>query len=140
MTTAGWFALGGVVIGGILKWLCVLVLGRGSCARMNFRDSPAVVRGSGQGFYRLDPTSVQQVAQAITEAQAELADVQRSIERAYADGVRQESVEGLRTHRDSLKQRLKRLEVDLEEVRFVFGEQPTEQHGETGVASGLRAA
>jgi hypothetical protein len=106
----------------------------------NIRDSPAVARGAGQGFYRLDPTSVKRVAQAANEVQAELADVERSIERAYAGEGEHGQVEALRTHRDGLKQRLKRLEADLEEVRFVLGEEPAGQRGETGIGSGLRAA
>jgi hypothetical protein len=106
----------------------------------NIRDSPAVVRGSAQGFYRLDPTSVERVEQARNEIQAELTDVERSIERAYAGAGQQGPVEALRTHRDSLKQRLKRLATDLDEVRFVFGEEPAERHSGTGVGSGLRAA
>ena len=106
----------------------------------NIRDSPAVVRCSGQGFYRLDRTSIERAEQAADEAQAELADVERSIERAYAGGGQDGSVETLRTHRDGLKQRLKRLAADLDEVRFVFGEELVEQHGRTGVGSGLRAA
>lgn len=92
----------------------------------NIRDSPAVVRGSAQGFYRLDPSSIDRVNQAIGEAHAELADVQQSIERAYEGETELGSVESLRTHRDRLKQQLKRLEADTQELRYVFGEDPAE--------------
>lgn len=106
----------------------------------NIRDSPAVTRGSSQGFYALDPTSVDRLSQAIAEAQAELADVERSIERAYEGESQLGSVEALRTHRDHLRQQLKRLHADLQELRFVFEDDPVEQRGEPSVGPGLRAA
>jgi hypothetical protein len=99
----------------------------------NIRDSPAVVRGSAQGFYRLDPSSIDRVGQAIGEARAELTDVQQSIERAYDGESQSGTVESLRTHRDRLKQQLKRLEADMQELRYVFGEDSVEQ-GEGSVA------
>lgn len=106
----------------------------------NIRDSPAVVRGSTQGFYRLDPTSIERVGQVIEEARAELADVQQSIDRAYGGDTQHGSVESLRTHRDRLKQRLKRLEADIQELRYVFNDDPAERSGESAVGSALRAA
>jgi hypothetical protein len=106
----------------------------------NIRDSPAVTRGSSQGFYALDPTSVDRISQAMAEAQAELADVEQSIERAYSGDAGHGSVEALRTHRDHLRQQLRRLHGDFDEVRFVFGEGPVEQRSEPSVGSGLRAA
>lgn len=106
----------------------------------NIRDSPAVTRGSSQGFYALDPASVERIGQAVGEAQAELADVEHSIERAYAGDAVEGRVEGLRSHRDQLKQQLKRLEADLEEVRYVFGEDSTEQGGGSVAGPALRAA
>jgi hypothetical protein len=106
----------------------------------NIRDSPAVVRGSTQGFYRLDPSSIDRVNQAIGEAHAELTDVQQSINRVYEGETQQGSVESLRTHRDRLKQQLKRLEADMQELRYVFGEDPAEQGGEPVASPALRAA
>lgn len=106
----------------------------------NIRDSPAVVRGSAQGFYRLDPSSTERVGQAIGEARAELADVQQSIDRAYGGEGQVGSVESFRTHRDRLKQQLKRLETDMQELRYVFGEDPAEQGSEPAVGPALRAA
>jgi hypothetical protein len=106
----------------------------------NIRESPAVVRGSGQGFYALDPTRVEQVAQALSETQAELADIERSIERSYAGDTRGGSVEDLRAHRSVLKQQLKRQQADLDEVRFVFGEDSAGRLDGAVAGPGLRAA
>ncbi len=106
----------------------------------NIRDSPAVVRGSAQGFYRLDPSSVERVSQAIGEAQAELADVSQSIERAYTGDTQHGPVEALRKHRDGIKQQIKRLEADLQEVRYVLGEEPVAQGNESVSGPALRAA
>jgi hypothetical protein len=86
----------------------------------NVRDSPAVTRGSQQGYYRLDPSSVERIEQAMDELKAELADVQRSIEHAYGQAARAESTSALREHRDRLGQQIKRREADLREVRHVF--------------------
>jgi hypothetical protein len=51
----------------------------------NIRDSPAVIRGSTQGHYMLDPGSLDGITQQIGETQAELADIEQSIARAYAN-------------------------------------------------------
>jgi hypothetical protein len=48
------------------------------------RDSPAVVGSEGQGFYRLDPGSVEVPEREIGEAEAELADVERVLARTSA--------------------------------------------------------
>lgn len=106
----------------------------------NIRDSPAVVRDSSQGFYALDPTSVDRVSQAIAEAEAELADVERSLERAYAGDAQRGSVDALRTHRHRLKQQLKRLQADLQELRYVFEDDSAARDGEAAVEPDLRAA
>jgi hypothetical protein len=106
----------------------------------NIRDSPAVIRGSSQGFYALDPTSVDRVGQAIAEVQAELADLEQSIDRAYAGDTQHGPVEALRTHRDRLKQKLKRLEADFQELRYLFDDDPAEQRSESALGPGLRAA
>lgn len=105
----------------------------------NVRDSPAVLRGTAQGYYCLDPTSRERVTKMIGEAEAELADVQRSIDNAYATSASQGSVQTLRAHRDRLKQQIRRLEGDLKEVRFVFDRDALDETGATNDRS-LRAA
>jgi hypothetical protein len=106
----------------------------------NIRDSPAVVRGSTQGHYRLNPGSLDGVAQQIGEIQAELADVEQSIERAYASTAEQRSIEGLREHRDRLKQTLKRLQGKMSELHYVFDNQPADPDIKANVVEALRAA
>jgi hypothetical protein len=92
----------------------------------NIRDSPAVVRGSTQGYYRLDQHALDRIARQIDEAQAELADIEQSIERAYASTAEQRSIEGLREHRGHLEQTLKRLRGKMFELHYVFDDQPTD--------------
>lgn len=103
----------------------------------NVRDSPAVLRADRQGCYRLDAGSLGRVEQELSEAQAELADLEASIARAYREGG---ETEGLRGHRDELKQRLRRLQSEREELRYVFGEEQSREGQETAVGAGLRAA
>jgi hypothetical protein len=88
----------------------------------NIRDSPAVQRGSRQGHYRLDPGSLARVEQEFGEVRAELVDLDQTIERVYTDGQKPERIETLRSHRDQLKQRLKRLEGKMDELRYIFDE------------------
>ncbi len=110
----------------------------------NIRDSPAVARGSRQGYYKLDPESATPLEQQLSEVQAELADVERSIDLAYADADPSARVEALREHRSHLRQTAKRLEARLDEVRYVFqgrrdGDDRQDPHtAETAAA--LRAA
>jgi hypothetical protein len=85
----------------------------------NIRDSPAVVRGTRQGFYRLDPDLRQAVAREIDEARAELADVEASLRQAR-DANDNALVERLRAVRDGLNAGLKRLEARREELAAVF--------------------
>jgi septal ring factor EnvC (AmiA/AmiB activator) len=106
----------------------------------NVRDSPAVVRGTAQGYYRLDPASRERIAQEIAEAEAELTDVQQSIDRAYAASASQESVQTLRAHRDRLKQQIRRLKSDLDEIRYVFEQEALEEARASDGRSALRAA
>ena len=106
----------------------------------NIRDSPAVLRGSAQGFYRLDPASIQRATQAIAEVEAELIDVERSIDRTYAGERSARSADELRGHRDNLKQRLRRLEADLQELRYVFDEEGVDGAAPVAEDSALRAA
>jgi hypothetical protein len=106
----------------------------------NVRDSPAVVRGTAQGFYRLDPSSRERIAREINEAEAELADVRQSIDRAYAASAPPDSVRTLRAHRDRLSQQIKHLKADLEEVRYVFDQEALQEASAGGGRSGLRAA
>jgi hypothetical protein len=106
----------------------------------NIRDSPAVQRGSSPGHYRLDPTSTDRVAQQIGEVQAELADLERSIERAYADAEQHRSIAALREHRDRLNQNLKRLEAKMSELQYIFGEEPATPDADASVAQMVQAA
>jgi septal ring factor EnvC (AmiA/AmiB activator) len=91
----------------------------------NVRESPAVERGSKQGYYKLNPNSLDRVAQELNEAEAELADLEHSISRAYAVTTTGDPVhpETLRKHRTQLKQRLKRLEAMRRELRFIFSDE-----------------
>jgi hypothetical protein len=85
----------------------------------NIRDSPAVVRGSRPGFYRLDPARRAAVAQQLAEAQAELRDVVDVLARpATSSGER----ERLREHRTRLTARERRLEADVAELEAIFGD------------------
>lgn len=106
----------------------------------NVRDSPAVTRGSEQGYYRLDPSSIERIGQARNELKAELADVQRSLERAYEEATRAGSTSALREHRDRLGQQIKRLEADLREVRHVFDEDVADEGRPGRETAPLRAA
>jgi hypothetical protein len=105
----------------------------------NMRDSPAVVRGSNQGHYRLDPSSRDDVAQQVRETQAELADVEQSIGRAYASASERPSIERLREHRDHLKLILKRFEGKMSELDYIFDDQADDPES-TNVVGTLRAA
>jgi hypothetical protein len=111
----------------------------------NIRDSPAVIRGSRQGYYRLDPHSAGPLEQQLGENQAELADVEQSIERAYAAGEPSARIESLREHRSRLRQVAKRIEAKLDELRYVFhdtqdGGTQGEKLGSAALADALRAA
>jgi hypothetical protein len=111
----------------------------------NIRDSPAVTRGSRQGYYRLDSHSAGPLEQRLGENQAELADVEQSIERAYAAGEPSARIESLREHRSRLRQVLKRIEARLDEVRYVFedaqeGSIQSEKSPSAALADALRAA
>jgi hypothetical protein len=112
----------------------------------NIRDSPAVTRGSRQGYYKLDPGSAGPLEQQLSEAQAELADVERSIDLAYADGEPSTRIDALRQHRSHLRQTMKRVEARLDEVRYVFqdGQDGDDQRNPdaagAGAAAALRAA
>jgi septal ring factor EnvC (AmiA/AmiB activator) len=86
----------------------------------NIRDSPAVRRGSAQGRYRLDPESLETIAQQIAETQAELADVERSIARTDAS-TEQRTVDALHGHRGELTQSLRGLDGKMAELRHIFG-------------------
>jgi DNA repair exonuclease SbcCD ATPase subunit len=107
----------------------------------NVRDSPAVVRGTRQGYYRLESASLDRVAQGIREAEAELADAEQSLERARLAGDRAR-IDELRTHRDRLNQTLRRQADEVAELRHIFGLAATDadQVDESHPKSGLRAA
>jgi hypothetical protein len=110
----------------------------------NIRDSPVVARGSRQGYYKLDPKSGGPLEQQLNEVQAELADVERSIDRAYADAEPSAGIEALREHRSHLRQTAKRVEAKLDEVRYVLQDgRDDDAQGDldsADVATTLRAA
>jgi hypothetical protein len=106
----------------------------------NIRDSPAVRRGSMPGHYRLDPSSIELIGQQISEAHAELADLERSIERVYADTESGRSAEPLREHRERLQQSLKRLESSMNELRYIFAEDTSEPEITVRAVQPLQAA
>jgi hypothetical protein len=110
----------------------------------NIRDSPAVARGSRQGYYKLDPNSAAPFEQQLSEVQAELADVERSIDLAYADAEPSSRIEALREHRSHLRKTAKRIEARLDEVRYVFqGERDGDDRQDldaADTAAALRAA
>jgi len=85
----------------------------------NVRDSPAVVHGQTQGFYRLDPTRMDAVAHDLAEARAEMADLEQSLRRARAHHDTA-AIERLREHRDQLAATIKRLEARRDELAAVF--------------------
>ncbi|HEY3760073.1 MAG TPA: hypothetical protein VGL37_09950 [Solirubrobacteraceae bacterium] len=105
----------------------------------NVRDSAAVQRASKPGYYRLDSSSVDRAAQQASETRAELADVERSLERTYADPARSRGIEELRGHRDKLKQRLKRVEGTLAELQYIFAEEAQVDAPAGGVTPALAA-
>src|ERR1700722_12123733 len=94
----------------------------------NVRDSPAVVGAEGQGLYRLDPSSVDRVDQDIGEVKAELADAERRVTRAYEQGG---EVERRRREREGIKQRLRKLLADRDELGYVFAQEGTERTPDT---------
>jgi septal ring factor EnvC (AmiA/AmiB activator) len=105
----------------------------------NIRDSPAVRRGSVPGRYRLDPDSLETIAQQIAETQAELADVEKSIERTDAS-TEQRLTGALHEHRDELKQSLRGLEAKMAELHYIFAGSAPDSDGELDTNGALRAA
>ena len=105
----------------------------------NIRDSPAVRRGSVPGRYRLDPESLDTIAQQIAETQAELADVEKSIERTDAS-TEQRLIGALHAHRDDLKQSLRGLEAKMTELRYIFAGSEPGSGAELDSDGALRAA
>lgn len=103
----------------------------------NVRDSPAVVGAEGQGLYRLDPSSVDRVDQDIVEVEAELADAERRVARAYEQGG-----EGARRRREreEIKQRLRKLLADRDELGYVFAREVVGEAPDTAPAHVLHAA
>jgi hypothetical protein len=87
----------------------------------NIRDSPAVTRGARQGFYRLDPTAIDELQRELAETEAEMADVEQSLHRARTANDN-DRVEELRRHRDRLAAATKRLHARRDELAAVFAE------------------
>lgn len=104
----------------------------------NLRESPAIVRGERMGHYRLDRAAEGRLAQELAETDAELDDVRRMLERVREHGSPAEA-ERLRTHHDRLKNRRRRVQADLDEVRFVFAA-PDEGRAEKGAGDLAHAA
>jgi chromosome segregation ATPase len=105
----------------------------------NIRDSPAVARAAGQGYYRIAPVSRRQITEAIAETQAELADVGDVLTRARNDPDLRDRIDTLRDHRQRLTHRLRRLEADADEVAAIMADSSTDaqQHP---AAHALKAA
>jgi hypothetical protein len=93
----------------------------------NVRDSPAVVRGHQQGFYRLDPTRKDAVARDLAETRAEMADLEQSLQRARALNDTA-AIERLRQHRDRLAAAIKRLDARRDELAAVFSQEADGEH------------
>ena len=91
----------------------------------NIRDSPAVTRGSRPGYYRLDPHTLEKTKQQIRETQAELIDLQQTLELAPARDATDSQIDRLHTHLDQLTQLLKRLQRQAEELTYIFDEDQT---------------
>jgi hypothetical protein len=87
----------------------------------NVRNSPAVVRGSRPGYYRLDPGRRDRLRQELAEVQAELDDLGATLVRAREDPELRDRVNDLRGHRSRLDQRLRRLDADIAELDEIFG-------------------
>jgi hypothetical protein len=98
----------------------------------NVRDSPAVLGGEGQGLYRLDPGSVEAVEREVGETEAELADVEQVLARAYEE---EGDGERLRRERERVKQRLRRLRADREELAYVFAQEESPAKGSDAAAA-----
>ena len=103
----------------------------------NVRDSPAVARGQRQGFYRLDHSRQDVVAVELAEAQAEMVDLEQSLQRARSHNDTA-AVERLRAHRDKLAGAIKRLEARRDELAAVFAE--TADHAKQDPPSRVEAA
>ena len=88
----------------------------------NVRDSPAVRRGDRQGFYRLDPSALAEVERELTEAEAEISDIETSLHHARAANDNHR-IETLRTHRDHLATTTKRLNARRDELAAIFGDE-----------------
>jgi hypothetical protein len=88
----------------------------------NVRDSPAVVKGSRPGMYRLDAEAIPRLEQSMREATAELADLERSIDGAYSSSAPREQIDRLTGRRVELQQAMKKTAAQLQEVQSIFGE------------------
>jgi hypothetical protein len=90
----------------------------------NMRDSPAVARGSAPGHYRIDAQAAARTRQLRAEVAAEIDDVQSRmavIRDAPETDLAHPELERLRAHRQDLKAKLRRLDVEAEEVVAIVG-------------------
>ena len=90
----------------------------------NVRDSPAVVRGSAPGHYRIDAEAAARTRQARAEVAAELEDVQSrmaDIRNTTTGRTHPGDLERLRAHRQDLKAKLRRLDLEPDEVAAIVG-------------------
>jgi hypothetical protein len=88
----------------------------------NVRDSPAVVRGTSPGHYRIDRAAAARTAQARAEIEAELKDLQGRIATTAADptnALAHPGLERLRAHRQQLKAELRRLDSEADEIAAI---------------------
>ena len=88
----------------------------------NIRDSPAVIRGSKPGYYRLEPHSLNKLEGQIGETQAELTDLQQSLERARAEDADAQHIDQMDAHQAHLTQILKRMNAEIKELKYIFSE------------------
>jgi hypothetical protein len=95
----------------------------------NLRDSPAVIHGERQGHYRLDSTAAARVESAISEAEAELADVRLVLARDDANLAGSQLAQ-IRDHRQQLERTLRRLNSEASELEQIFSGDVNEGHDE----------
>lgn len=91
----------------------------------NIRDSPAVVRGSSAGHYRIDAQAASRVREARSEIVAELQDLESrmaALRNKPTSGLTDPSeLERLRAHQQELRTRLRRIALEEQEIEAILG-------------------